>query len=405
MSKPIYLYITPFFPSPESWRGGFCLDAVKALMRDGRYRVIVMKPGKGADYEYEGIRIYRFQRRSFPSGLAPFLLADLNERYFLRKLADMGVSPDTVSVCHVHSYEYSYAIALKKINRSVIAITQTHRMGAPFVVESGRLGVVPIHANFLYSYYKRLLEAADIVIVLSRLHLRQFGLAYPFGPLGAAVDIRERLLFGRYYKCIHPKKVRVLYNGIDTKVFSRREGQLERACFTIGCVANFLKSKDQMTLLKAIDVLVNQKRITYLDGRRLHVRLVGSGPMLNDCKAYVADKNLSDFVSFEKEVEHLSLPAFYRSLDLFVLPTWQEGFCCAMIEAAGCGVPVMSCRGVSIEEVISETDRDKWLIQPKDFVDLGEKIVRYAKEKNKFHFARNLEINGIWKEFLDEIEK
>lgn len=41
-SKPIYLYITPFFPSSRTWQGGFCLDAVRAIRADGRYEVVVM---------------------------------------------------------------------------------------------------------------------------------------------------------------------------------------------------------------------------------------------------------------------------------------------------------------------------------------------------------------------------
>ena len=46
--KRIYLFVTPFFPSPESWRGGYCLDAAQALIRDGRFDVRVFVPGPSA---------------------------------------------------------------------------------------------------------------------------------------------------------------------------------------------------------------------------------------------------------------------------------------------------------------------------------------------------------------------
>ena len=42
--KPIYLVITPFFPTVESFRGPYVYDQVKVLERDGRYRVVVLKP-------------------------------------------------------------------------------------------------------------------------------------------------------------------------------------------------------------------------------------------------------------------------------------------------------------------------------------------------------------------------
>ena len=61
--KPIYLVITPFFPSAQSFRGPYVYDQVKAIMCDGRYRVIVMMPDswmhKVGEYEYDGINVHR----------------------------------------------------------------------------------------------------------------------------------------------------------------------------------------------------------------------------------------------------------------------------------------------------------------------------------------------------------
>ena len=84
--KPIYLFVTPFFPSPESWRGGFCLDAAQALIRDGRFNVRVFVPGTGPDYEVEGVRVYRFPRTILRGELAPFLVDGRNARAFVRRV-------------------------------------------------------------------------------------------------------------------------------------------------------------------------------------------------------------------------------------------------------------------------------------------------------------------------------
>ena len=44
MKKNIYLEVTPFFPSPSSWRGAYILDQVKAIQRNSDYEVLVFKP-------------------------------------------------------------------------------------------------------------------------------------------------------------------------------------------------------------------------------------------------------------------------------------------------------------------------------------------------------------------------
>ena len=43
--KGLYLYVTPFFPSRDNWRGGYCFDQVMALKRSGRIgKFVVLKP-------------------------------------------------------------------------------------------------------------------------------------------------------------------------------------------------------------------------------------------------------------------------------------------------------------------------------------------------------------------------
>ena len=37
--KPIYVIVTPYFPSARCWRGSYCYDFAVALMRLGEYDV------------------------------------------------------------------------------------------------------------------------------------------------------------------------------------------------------------------------------------------------------------------------------------------------------------------------------------------------------------------------------
>jgi glycosyltransferase involved in cell wall biosynthesis len=46
--------------------------------------------------------------------------------------------------------------------------------------------------------------------------------------------------------------------------------------------------------------------------------------------------------------EHL--PAFYTMAEVFVYPSWYEGFGIPVVEAIHCGLPVVACTGSSLEE-------------------------------------------------------
>lgn len=53
-----------FFSTPDSFRGPFIYDQVKAIQKTGKYEVIVFRPtslrDKRVSYEYEGIKVYLF---------------------------------------------------------------------------------------------------------------------------------------------------------------------------------------------------------------------------------------------------------------------------------------------------------------------------------------------------------
>lgn len=57
MHDKIYICITPFFPTPSSFRGPFVYDQVNAIERNSDYQVIVFVPkaygSKKADYMKE----------------------------------------------------------------------------------------------------------------------------------------------------------------------------------------------------------------------------------------------------------------------------------------------------------------------------------------------------------------
>lgn len=44
MQKPIYLVITELFPTSDSFRGPYVYDQVRAIEKDGRYEVVVLRP-------------------------------------------------------------------------------------------------------------------------------------------------------------------------------------------------------------------------------------------------------------------------------------------------------------------------------------------------------------------------
>jgi glycosyltransferase involved in cell wall biosynthesis len=89
-------------------------------------------------------------------------------------------------------------------------------------------------------------------------------------------------------------------------------------------------------------------------------------------RAYAVSLGLTDRdVVITDKVSDEELVAFYNLCDLFVFPSWHEGFGLPALEALACGAPVIGSNNTSIPEVIG---RDDALFDPHDSADIAKKI-------------------------------
>ena len=409
MIRPVYIVVTPFFPSPETWRGAYCYDFVTALMRTGRYdvRVFVSCRSGRPDYEYHGVMVHTVVKKGFRGAFAPFLWSVGNRRRFMAAVKKAGIAWRNVAFFHAHDIGLvPLAKNLKKLNPNIKLLLHFHTMGHPVCLRCGRAGVIPGYSTLHYLWHRHWFEMLDLPVFVSRRQRDMFGRWYPDGYLGRTEDILSGTWFGRCIRPIRLKPSYVLYNGIDGRLFNKspRTNDVDYrkgAKFVIGDVANIAETKDPMTLLRALAWL-NDEGYDLTGWRCL---FVGSGDQMECCREFIAEKGLCALVEILQEVDHLELPNIYKSLDLFVLPSWAEGFGCAYVEATGCGVPIMGCKGVSVDEVFSPDEQGKWLFPPRDYKALAEKIKWFYENRPRQTLVRNFDIDVLVGEFVEFLQK
>lgn len=379
MNKRIYLVVTPFFPENKIFRGPYVLDQVKALQKNSEFEVIVMKPSrfyhKDKDYEIDGVKVYRFNDYTLPSNICPNMFVDnMSSKSMINKLNEIGVELRDVTYYHCHVNECcKYVLLLKKINPLVKIIVQHHG----FDVMGLSLGIFSKykwHRNLCINYGTSLSKMADLHIGVSKKtleYLKKF----------ASDGIHNEY---------------VLYNGVDKTIFYPIQSishYPNKKIFKIGCIANFWPLKDQMTLIKAISVLVHNK-INWIK-----VIFIGSGETLMECMNFVKKEGLSVYFEFREEVMHEQLPEFYRSLDLFVLPSYFEAFGCVYAEAYCCGVPFIAVENQGISEIVE--DGNRWMIKKGDYQQLANMIENYITSPSIQKLNIDLDINVLIKQYLD----
>ena len=398
-----YLVATPFFPSPTDWRGAYCYDFVRALERNlaesGRpWRVHVFTEGDGSEYEIDGIKVRTFRAKRLPSIAFPQFFARRNGKTFLDAVARAGIEFKDIAVCHAHTAIFAiYALAVKDANPGCMTLLHHHSLQC-FGLNKGVLRWCWPYNAILYPWLRRLHERIDRHVFISGLSRKSLEAAPDAS--WAKYEPYRRLMRGfGFFRPARLKATMVLHNGVDKTLFRKLDVKKRDAVFTIGCVANFVPLKDQMTLLMAVVELGNGEWGT--GNGEVKVIFVGSGKERAKCEEYARENGID--AEFREEVRHEELPAFYNSLDLFVLPSAFEGFGCVYTEAHSCGVPFIACKGQGIDEIIPEEDKSKWLANVHDPEDLAARIKGYMENRWEQRLTENQDIDFLVGRFTREL--
>ena len=118
---------------------------------------------------------------------------------------------------------------------------------------------------------------------------------------------------------------------------SRKEKEHQIGKFEILCVAGVARGKNQQLLIDVMAEIHNKEQY--------NVHLVGNIKRCYGYYLYLQDKirreNLSNIFVFHPCCPDEELCSLYRTCDLYVQPSKDEGFCLSALDAAAYGMPVI----------------------------------------------------------------
>lgn len=377
-NKKKYIVISPLFPNDISHVGSYVYDQVKTIIDLSDYDVKIIKVSSffssEEDYNFKGIEVKIFRVLDFPFFVFPGLFNWINGIRIKQFFKDYNLVAE-LSVIHAHvCYPSAYlANAISSIVK-VKTIAQHHGIDALQLLNGRSRLLTKIQNRFITNRSITQLNNIDLNISVS-------------------YRVQSELHTFNNYK---PKAENVLYNGVDRTKFYLIDDVSKSEKFQIGCVANFWKIKDQMSLIKAVELII-------IDGiEDIELRLIGSGMELIKCNQYVIDKNLELYVNFEKEMQHDELNTFYNELDLFVLPSYYEALGCVYLESWATNTPFIAVEDQGIAELIPNHLKEHLLIAKSDAIELSNKILNLYHEKLILEFDNKYNLKNTIEQFLNQ---
>ncbi|MBN2570196.1 MAG: glycosyltransferase family 4 protein [Deltaproteobacteria bacterium] len=287
-----------------------------------------------------------------------------NERPLLRILASQILIPYRLlqhRIDVLFSPQNISALYIPRRIRNIVAIITTHHWKTP-----RSIGLLRSMYRRGISYVAR--KQADLILANSEICKK---------------EICENL-------DVDSGKVRIVYEGLDHSRFYPRvlSSEEKHELSRMGVNGRFIlfvsiiwHYKNVHTLIDAYGKLcqkINPEQKLVLVGR---IEMSGEGNreyfehMMNLCDEY----NIAERVKFVGYVPNEDVAKFYRSADLYVQPSMHETFGKSVVEAFGCGVPVIAAHAGASPEVVGDA---AVLFDPNNSGQLAEAMEKILSDRN-----------------------
>jgi len=178
-----------------------------------------------------------------------------------------------------------------------------------------------------------------------------------------------------------PEQFTSVPTGIDLDYYSpsnaatseqtRRKINIPQDALVIGIASTLRSWKGHQYLLDAFQQLATEDE-------RLHLMLVGGGPMEKLIDEIIADSSVGSRI--HRVGQRDDMPDMLAAMDIFTLPSYaNEGVPQAILQAMAMGLPVVSTHVGAIAEAVQDGETG-FMIDPKNAQQLADKLRVLTKD-------------------------
>src|SRR5207302_1237241 len=226
------------------------------------------------------------------------------------------------------------------------------------------------HGHLFYGYYGRFLSS--LVCFGERFLARLTDRIVTLTDRGAEEHVRYKIAGQQKFVTIHGGNSLAPFRSMRVNAtFKRRELGLPPEGPIIGTVGRLVPIKGHTWLIRAVPRVL-------AEFPQACVVLIGDGPLRGELKELTAELGISPHVVF-LGTRH-DIPECLTALDLFVLPSLNEGMGRALVEAMAVGCPVVATCVGGIPDVVTD-GATGLLVPPRDDRALADAILTLLRDR------------------------
>jgi len=330
--------------------GSFVFDEAVALVNKGYQVHVVTQHNPGIPYEetIDGVHVHRFKWLEPKKFKALVHFKGIKDNI---RLLTYFISLFLFLIQIIRKYDIDIIHAHSTIPTGLIGVLVSRLIKKPVFITAHGMDV----NNFMeHTLFKRLitysLSNSDKVIAVSK-------------------DLKGKMTsLG-----INPDKIKVLRNGVDTGRFKPTKDNFIHRTYDLPDDTLLILFVGYMDTFKGIFEL--EEAFSRMKDKNVALIMVGEGPKKADLEKKVLGHDLKEQVVLTGAVPREDIDKYYKSADIFVLPSHSEGIPLVILEAMASGLPVIATNVGGLSEVVDDGENG-FLIHPKDVENLATKLER-----------------------------
>lgn len=261
----------------------------------------------------------------------------------------------------------------------ILKIAKRRGIGSVVHFHFGRIPELSIKRNWEWKLISRVINIADKAIVIDE----------------SSFKTLQQVGFKNIYNLPNPlsnEVVDLIEKSVDIEVKPR----------TITFVGQMLPTKGVFELVEVCSQIKDIKLNMY-------------GVLPDETKKEIlkrVDESSNQWLNLVGEVDYSTIPSRMKESELFVLPTYTEGFPNVILESMACGCPIIASSVGAIPEMLN-VDSDEpcgICVTPKDKVELKEKIeylldnptiARTFGDRARERVVAEYSMDSVWNKLLD----
>lgn len=289
-------------------------------------------------------------------------------------------------ILYFHGMPLSFPFLKKSKETFPKIVNHVHGITNPFTVNKSKIVNNALMINLYDRYRKIVIQKSDLILLAS--------------------DKDAYNIFIKNFDKDAAHKIHYIPNFADPSIFKLRDKNEMRKLLNLPFDRDILVNTGRLNIQKDPFLLLNAYR--YLKNE-LHSNallfLIGDGDLRNNLEQKIKEMNIAGHVKLLGRLEREQVALWLSASDVYVYTSFGNGFPISLIEAAMCGLPVVSTNVTGVHDLIIN-DHTGYLTEGRDYKDIAVKIKRALENRkrlseNIIELSKNYSISNISKKIIE----